>query len=133
MSFHFWRWPAAIAGLALVTGCAMAPGINFDEALSAEARSASAGAATSMNAADRADVPPPGALQSISPELIRTQRAAQARDVGEEVKRLFGTPTQYRIGPGDILNIVVWDHPALALAPAGSITTDATRDRKSVV
>lgn len=121
------RWPGVIASLLLLAGCAAAPGIGFDEALSVQAQAASpaAPAGTSKDAAGT-DAPPPGAVQSITPDLIRQQRAGRATDVGVEVKRLFGTPSQYRVGPGDILNIVVWDHPALALAPAGSITTDAT-------
>jgi polysaccharide export outer membrane protein len=36
------------------------------------------------------------------------------------VKRLFGKGKAYTIGPGDIVNIVVWGHPELALAPATS-------------
>jgi len=117
------RWPLAAGAIAVLAGCAMAPGISFDEVLSAEARNASS-SATSMDAAD-VDRPPAGALKEISPELIRAERAGQARGVGEDVKNLFGAPSQYRIGPGDILNIVVWDHPELVLQPAGSITTDA--------
>ena len=124
MSLTSLRWPGVIASLLLLAGCAAAPGISFDEALSAQSSPAAA-AGTSKDASG-SDAPPPGALQSITPDLIRQQRAGRATDVGDEVKRLFGTSSQYRVGPGDILNIVVWDHPALALAPAGSITTDAT-------
>ncbi|WP_218509433.1 polysaccharide biosynthesis/export family protein [Variovorax sp. dw_308] len=114
------RWPALASTVSLLAGCALAPGIAFDDTTPNDARSS----ANVMDAAG--DVPPPGAITDITPDLLRRQRAARATDVGEEVKRLFGKPSAYRIGYGDILNIVVWDHPDLVLAPAGSLTTDAT-------
>jgi polysaccharide biosynthesis/export protein len=111
--------PALALVAVLLTGCALAPGMYFNDARR------STGFFGSF-AAPAEDPPPPGALIDITPELIQEQRAEQATDVGQDVKRLFGVAETYRIGPGDVVNIVVWDHPELAIPAASSSSgTDA--------
>lgn len=109
------RWPALAIATAWLAGCAYAPGLSMGQNLTADAQRQTAGA--------EQDAPPPGALLSITADLLRQQRAAQATDVGQGVKSLFGEASPYTIGPGDVLNIVVWDHPELAIIAAGSSST----------
>ncbi len=59
-------------------------------------------------------------LLPITADLIRLQRSQLAVDASPDVKRLFGTAKPYTIGPSDVLNIVVWEHPQLTLPPAAS-------------
>ena len=128
------RWPVQAVIVAWLAGCTFAPGLSMGDGLAGADQKATRysittqrGTTSSPAEGASADAPPPGALLSITPELIRQQRAAQATDVGQDVKRLFGVAKPYLIGPGDVLNIVVWDHPELAIAPAGtSLTADAT-------
>ena len=62
----------------------------------------------------------PAVLLPITAELIRLQRSLIAADASQEVKRLFDTAKPYTIGPNDVLNVVVWDHPQLNLPSAAS-------------
>lgn len=113
-----------------LTACAFAPGITMSDGVG----SASSGGGVPLPGWIRAyepapgkagaqagsDQPPAGILFPITPALIRMQRAQLATDVAQDVKRLFAVAKPYAIGPGDVLNIVVWDHPELNLPAAAS-------------
>lgn len=98
---------------ALLSACSMSPGMYM-------------GKPQDVSKALNEEGAPPGALMTISPQLIEEQRALQGAEVDQDIKRLFGVATEYKVGPGDVLNIVVWNHPELALPMAGSnVATDA--------
>jgi len=111
----------------LLTGCAFAPGFSMGNlagngssaqtnpySITSQRAASPAGAATG----DNLDAPPPGALLTITPELIRQQRALQKTGLSADVQRLFGQARPYGIGPGDIVDVVVWNHPEVS-SPAG--------------
>lgn len=116
------RWSVVVLAVVWLSGCAMAPGLTINRGLQKTSQPANPNVSASP-----ADQPPPGALLTITPELINQQRALRKVELGADVKALFGEAKPYGIGPGDVINIVVWNHPELVLAPAGAtLTTEAS-------
>ena len=98
---------AMLAVFALLSACSMSPGMHM-------------GKPQDVAKALNEEGAPPGALMTISPQLIEQQRAARDKTVNKQIRQFFGVPEEYKVGPGDILSIVIWNHPELVLPMAGS-------------
>ncbi|RUR28316.1 polysaccharide export protein Wza [Vreelandella andesensis] len=96
------RYLALTVLLGVLSGCAMAPGGHIDEDKLGQSLDG------------RVDV------QQITPDLVN---AMFERDVSSRVPTPTSNPVvpgyEYRVGPGDILSVIVYDHPELTI-PAGS-------------
>lgn len=103
MTTFFGTLSRAIAAIALVSSlgaCALSPGMTFN----------------SKHLVDPLDPNSVAEIKEITPSLVlEDNRARQALLDNDGVSRLVDKTEPYRIGPGDILSIVVWDHPELVL------------------
>ncbi|MCV6906121.1 MAG: polysaccharide biosynthesis/export family protein [Achromobacter xylosoxidans] len=103
MTTFFGTLSRAIAAIALVSSlgaCALSPGMTFN----------------SKHLVDPLDPNSVAEIKEITPSLVlEDNRARQALLDNDGVSRLVDKSEPYRIGPGDILSIVVWDHPELVL------------------
>ncbi|RQO39679.1 sugar transporter [Variovorax sp. KBW07] len=61
-----------------------------------------------------------GQVIQITPDLIRSQIAQKPKTLPDNIKRLFTSAPVYTIGPGDVVGIIVYDHPEL-LPNAGAV------------
>ncbi|MFI0474459.1 polysaccharide export protein [Halomonas sp. HMF6819] len=93
---------SALAGVLTLSGCALAPGGHLD---------ANTQAAPIDNLID---------VQPITPGLLATmpQTGNRATPMPDELRQAIDE-WEYRIGAGDVLSIIVYDHPELTI-PAGS-------------
>lgn len=59
--------------------------------------------------------------------LVRRMQDDQVKEQQTQVKLLSTVPQAYTVGVGDVLQIVVWDHPEIAAALGGSQAQASTR------
>ncbi|KXU90901.1 sugar ABC transporter substrate-binding protein [Paraburkholderia monticola] len=110
------------ASAALMSGCSIVPG----QRMITPAAVQDTGGEFSTEAATQKQIP----ITDINLALLKKLNADQKASVlPPETTGLFAKPAVYRVGPGDVLQIVVWDHPELAAAlgqpPTNSRNSDA--------
>jgi polysaccharide export outer membrane protein len=113
-NFYPLGWGAALAFALLLQGCA--PGFG---SMSAYEPDQSLPPDFQYLPEDGA---PEGVITSISPALVRAMAESQSTAVPADVKALFGEAPAYTIGPGDVVGVIVYDHPEL-LPNVGAVIT----------
>lgn len=107
------RMLLTMAACIALSACAFAPGMRMSPPSDATDTQASSGT-------------PAFRITPIDAGLIRELDAQSVQQQARQSDRLATPPGPYRIGPGDVLQVTVWDHPELA-ASQGSAPQNTPR------
>lgn len=106
-----------------VVGCSVvsAPGFEY---VSGDSSRVQLGAVTPSDPKS----PPAGVITPITPDLIRAFTESRPKSISMEIRSLISRSEPYRIGAGDVVQIIVYDHPELLPNPGAVISqqTDPT-------
>ncbi|GAC1413775.1 MAG: polysaccharide biosynthesis/export family protein [Burkholderiaceae bacterium] len=94
----------AVLLLLLLGSCASSPGMQFNPLAGDQGTER-------RNDSDPVTAP---MLRRITPEVVKSEQALTEQQTAEHLTSLIGQPQPYLIGSGDVLSVVVWDHPDLS-------------------
>jgi len=110
---HLKRW-GVVGLIPVLAACALAPGMHMDDEYA-------------TGQADSGAMP---TLKQITPQLLQAEKTLREQQPSQDISSLVASPSPYLIGNGDILSIVVWDHPELSISamtgPSSAMTGSAT-------
>lgn len=107
-----------LAAFTILSACTYAPGMRMQAPASIPVS-----AGSENTPPEHADIP----ITEITVSLIKQLKVQTKGLDAPEYTALFAKPTPYVIGPGDVLQITVWDHPELVEAQGPQISTPSSR------